>query len=196
MQADEVAKGVAAVAIEEPKEPEEEVPKPPSPEEIAAEAALEVIASKKVGADLVSWVKSQEGLMGKLLIAEMLAAVLNLDTEADFSFKSIQPGQYGDLLQAIPKTGAQQVEAVFAAQDYCGTVKFPKDDKGSALVYKLFIELYKHEYADDTALETWKDDYKRLSDNKQKAILQTLKFFEWLLAEEDDSEEDSGDEDN
>jgi hypothetical protein len=40
---------------------QEEVPKPPSPEEIAAEAALEVIASKKVGADLVSWVKSQEG---------------------------------------------------------------------------------------------------------------------------------------
>ena len=51
-------------------------------------------------------------------------------------------------------------------------MKFPKDDKGSALVYKLFIELYKHEYADDIALETWKDDYKRLSDNKQTAILQ------------------------
>jgi len=121
---------------------------------------------------------------------------LRLDTEADFSFKKIQGGQYGDLLKAIPKTGAQQVEAVFAAQDYCGTVKFPKDDKGSALVYKLFIELYKHEYADDTALETWKDDYKRLSDNKQKAILQTLKFFEWLLAEEDESDDDSDEDDN
>jgi hypothetical protein len=36
----------------------------PTPEEIAAEAAVEVLASKKVGADLVAWVQSQEGLFG------------------------------------------------------------------------------------------------------------------------------------
>jgi len=179
-----------------PKEPEVEAPKPPSPQEVAATKAEEVMASKKIGKDLVSWVNGQDGFIEKMRLPEMLDAVLKLDTAPDFSFKNIQPGQYGDLLKSISANKEQQVEAVFVAQDYCGTLGFPKDDKGSGLVYKLFIELYKHDLATDDALETWKDDYKRISDNKQKAILQTLKFFEWLLAEpESDSEEGDSEED-
>ncbi len=52
---------------------------------------------------------------------------------------------------------------------------------------------YKHDLVTDDALEAWKDDYTRISDNKQKAIMQTMKFFEWLLAEDD---EGGGDEDD
>lgn len=184
-------------ADEAPKEPEPEAPKEPSAEEIAAEKAVEVIACKKVGKDLVAWVKSQEGLMEKLRRAEMLAEVLKLDKEqADFSFKNIQPGQYGDLLIAIPADKAQMTEVVFAAMEFCGDMKFPKDDNGNALVYKLFIELYKHDLASDDALEAWKDDYKRITDHKQKAILQTLKFFEWLLADDEDDEDEDDDEED
>jgi len=194
-------KDVANVSLEDkkdetPKEPEVEAPKPPSAQEVAAAKAGEVMASKKIGKELLSWVNGQDGFLEKLRLPEMLDAVLKLDAEPDFSFKNIQPGQYGDLLKSISADTEQQVEAIFVAQDYCGSLGFPKDDKGAGLVYKLFIEFYKHELATDDALETWKDDYKRISDNKQKAILQTLKFFEWLLAEpETESEEgDSDDE--
>ncbi len=55
---------------------------------------------------------------------------------------------------------------------------------------------HKHDLVKDDALKAWKDDVTRISDNKQKAIVQTMNFFEFMLSEDDEGgEDDDGDED-
>ena len=57
------------------------------------------------------------------------------------AFLPLFPTRYLELLKAIPAAFGQQVEAVFAGQDYCGILTFPKDSFGNALISKLFFEL-------------------------------------------------------
>ncbi|KAG5175730.1 hypothetical protein JKP88DRAFT_228640 [Tribonema minus] len=71
---------------------------------------------------------------------------------------------------------------------------FPKTEKDN-MVQTLFTLLNIKEICDEDAYAEWKDDVDDATPGRKETIVQTLKFFEWLEAEEEEDEDEDEDDD-
>lgn len=114
----------------------------------------------------------------------------NPDVECKWASKE----QRGDALLSIVADDVMgQVQILWAIQRYCDWLGFPKLNN-EYLIQTMFTNMYKFDLADADAFDVWKeDDSDEHEVGKQKCLVQTIDWFNWL--EEDDEEEEyEGDE--
>lgn len=113
----------------------------------------------------------------------------NPDIECKWASKE----ERGDaLLSLVADDIMGQVQILWAVQRYCDWLGFPKLNN-EYLVQTMFTNMYKYDLADGESFDAWKeDDSDEHEVGKQKCLVQTIDWFNWL--EEDDEEELEDDE--
>lgn len=186
--------------LAEQKEAEEAAAKKTAEEAAAAEKAAKAAAVEgellstfasgtKVGADLKAWCDEQGSLLPSVqkLVYSVLTQTQKENPDPECAWA--EPGKHGSaLLSMVEDNALAQVEVLWAIQDFCNDLKFPKVS-GENLVQSMFRAMYKYDLADSDSFDAWKEDMSPAHDNgKGKAIIQTMDWFTWL--EEDDEEEE------
>ncbi|CAN0264293.1 unnamed protein product, partial [Phaeothamnion confervicola] len=184
------AKVTAPAKAKEPEKPAE--PKP-DPAALAMAAAAEAVASGKRGKELKTLVA---GMIPKPTARALLVAALEgceIIQDANFT----KDDALGPALKALAGSSTkEQTGLLYGAQELAHARGFPKyGAKGDNVLQTMFMWLYHGEVCEDEAYEAWKDDLADKTPGKTTAIVQTLKWFEWLetVEEEDDDEEDDED---
>lgn len=162
----------------------------------ALEAEDDILAEfgsgKLLGDELAAWCKEKSD-------ANLLPSVEKLvffylrekeNNNPDSDCKWAAKPQYGAaLLSLVEDDVLRQTEVLWAIQRYCDWMGFPK--KGTTneyLVQSMFMAMYKYDLAEAEAYDYWKEDESDEHEvGKQKTLVQTIDWFNWL--EEDDEEE-------
>uniref|UniRef100_A0A7S3PKN1 W2 domain-containing protein n=1 Tax=Aplanochytrium stocchinoi TaxID=215587 RepID=A0A7S3PKN1_9STRA len=166
------------------------------------QAIEQLVSSGKKGSALVAQAQAQDiskakkGAFGIAFIKKLLSTtgLCKGDQTASWVDKSNYGALLADCLYEEEPSAKQlenQVNALNEIQMAFNAVSFPRNAKGSSLLEKTFMELYKHEVIADEAYIAWKD----VTDTpgKMNAIVQTSQFIAWL-EEEEESEEESDEE--
>ncbi len=75
------------------------------------------------------------------------------------------------------------------AKQFCHEIGFPKVNNEN-LVQAMFRGMYKYDLADENAFDAWKEDMSAEHDKgKGKAIIQTMDWFNWLEADDEEDED-------
>jgi len=178
------------------KEKEEAERKAAEAAQKALEAEDDILAEfgsgKLLGDELAAWCKEKSD-------ANLLPSVEKLvffylrekeNNNPDSDCKWAAKPQYGAaLLSLVEDDVLRQTEVLWAIQRYCDWMGFPK--KGTTneyLVQSMFMAMYKYDLAEAEAYDYWKEDESDEHEvGKQKTLVQTIDWFNWL--EEDDEEE-------
>ena len=87
----------------------------------------------------------------------------------------------------------RQAEILYSCQVHYDGLGFPKEEEtGKSLFQKMLFALYNADVVEDDGFDAWhnadEDDH---IPGKQKALVQSIQFFEWLdePSEEEDEEE-------
>jgi len=142
------------------------------------------------GEDLKKWCAEQGKLLPPVekLVCELLLSQENYQTP-DLNCPWAQPDKFGAaLLSLVEDSIKNQIGVLVGIQFYCDKIGFPRLG-GEAVVQAMFREMYKCDLAEADAFLEWKEDESDEHERgKQKAIIQTVDWFNWL--EEDDEDED------
>eukprot|EP01083_Nonionella_stella_P047687 127636_1 len=146
----------------------------------------------KLGADLQKWCEEQGSLLPSVqkLVYSLLTRTQKDSPSTDCEWA--EPEKYGAaLVSLVGENTLSQVEVLWAIQDFCNDIGFPKVNDEN-LVQAIFRGMYKYDLADSDAFDVWKEDMSPEHDvGKGKAIIQTMDWFNWL--EEDDEEDEEED---
>jgi hypothetical protein len=86
------------------------------------------------------------------------------------------------------------MQVLWAIQKYCDKLGFPKLND-EAVVQSMFRAMYKYDLALDDAFEEWKEDVSEEHEQgKINAVIQTVKWFEWLEEDDEEDEEEGAEE--
>jgi eIF4-gamma/eIF5/eIF2-epsilon len=188
------------------KKPEKDPEPEPAPEPAPApiedtpnvneeELLSEFASGNKLGDDLKQWVEENRTVLPsveKLLFYFLQEKQqLNPDVKCAWADKT----QYGAaLLVLVAENLTNQVQVLWAIQKYCDKLGYPKLDD-EYVVQSMFRAMYQFDLALDDAFAEWKeDDSEEHEAGKLKAVIQTVNWFNFLEAEDEDEEEDGEEE--
>lgn len=151
----------------------------------------EFSSGEKLGDELKAWCTINKPLppIEKLLF-HMLKTQEKLNPDPNCGWA--EQSKYGAaLLYLIEENLYNQMQILWAIQMYCETLGFPKLD-GESVVQSMFRAMYKYDLAEADSFIEWKEDESDAHDKgKMTAIIQTMDWFNWLEADEDDDEGDN-----
>jgi hypothetical protein len=146
----------------------------------------ELLNSELKGESIKEYAEKMET---KPTAAAFISAVFKREISNEISVSWLNDSEYGIVVKYLVGKIADKVNFLFAVQEYCHNLKFPKIDvKGSPrnLIEVIFQLLFKKEIIDDAAFLAWADD-ERDSSGRVNAIVQTTNFIQ-LLTEEDEED--------
>jgi hypothetical protein len=182
---------------EKKEEPEVEKKAEPAPVPAPAPAVVddstviaEFVSGKKQGEELKTWIEQQVVVKVEKLVFQLLEEKEKMNPDPECSWA--EPTKYGAALGALVEDDVlKQVEVLFAIQKYCDKLGFPKLNE-EYIVQSMFRAMYKYDLAADDAFDMWKEDESPEHEKgKMNAVIQTVDWFNWLEADdEEDDEED------
>jgi hypothetical protein len=171
----------------EKKAEEERVAKEAAEKAKAAEGDIlqDFANGDRLGDDLATWCKEQGSLLPNV---EKLVFYYLKEIEANNPDKDCgwaKKGRLGSaLLSLVSDDVLAQAQILFAIQKYCDWTGFPKCGD-EYLVQSMFTNMYKYDLVEAEAFDYWKEDESDEHEvGKQKTLVQTIDWFNWL--EEDD----------
>ena len=110
----------------------------------------------------------------------------------------LQDGAYGLLIKDLCFAKLKSsLAALFKMQAFFHDLGFPLGDKGAPVFVKVFHELYESDIITEDCLHAWRDDIHNPAKGHDKALQQTMTFFDWLdNAEEEEGEGDEAPEED
>lgn len=167
--------------------------------EVSAESMANLLnefaSGDRLGDDLKAWcsektltLPSVEKLVFHLLTEK---EKLNPDPECGWADSS----KYGAaLLSLVEDDLLNQMQVLWAIQQYCDKLGFPKLN-GESVVQSMFRAMYKFDLAEADAFTEWKEDESDVHEKgKMTAIVQTVEWFNWLESDEDEEGDDGEEE--
>ena len=151
---------------------------------------------EKLGDELKEWCANNKPLPPiERLLFHMLKTQEKLNPDPNCGWA--EPSKYGAALQyLIEENLYNQMQILWAIQLYCESLGFPKLD-GESVVQSMFRAMYKYDLAEADSFIEWKEDESDAHDKgKMTTIIQTMDWFNWLEADEDDDEGDDDEDGN
>ena len=150
----------------------------------------EFASCKRKGDDLTKWVAEQKELKVLPSVEKLLFHYL-VEVEANNPDKDCSWAKKDQLgaafLSLVSDDVLGQVQILWAIQRFCDKNGFPKMGD-EYLIQTMFTNMYKYDLAEAEAFDYWKEDESDEHEaGKQKTLVQTIDWFNWL--EEDDDEE-------
>lgn len=168
---------------------------PPTPSVNSDEVLAEFISGKRLGDELKAWTEDNRASLPVLetLVFELLKENQKLNPDPDCAWA--EPAKFGAALTALVEDDiVAQMRVLWGIQFYCDKLGFPKLNNES-VVQSMFRAMYKYDLADSDAFLEWKEDESdAYSKGKLNAVIQTVDWFNWLEAEDDDEEGDEEEE--
>lgn len=153
--------------------------------------ALELLNTKLKGEGIKEFAEKMET---KPSCSSFVGEILKTQSANNFNILWLNDSEYGIVLKYLVKSN-DQVNTLFAIQNFCHTLKFPKIDiKGTqrSLIEVIFQLLFKKEIVDDSSFLSWADD-ERDSLGRVSAIVQTTNFIQLLTGDSDEDFEEEDD---
>lgn len=154
-----------------------------------AETMTKILASNKLGNDLVEVAKPIYEEKGRVYGAHLVKAILEKAKEtARSSANWIAPEQYGELLRfGLSGTSSvrEQVQVLYALQLFLLAFEFPK-----GVLEKCFMALYSLDIIEEAAFLEYKYDVDGTVPGRMRAIVQTSNWLTWLETPESEEEDE------
>jgi hypothetical protein len=151
------------------------------------EVIAEFVSGNRLGEDLKSWVADQVITSIEKLMFTFLTETEKLNPDLDCAWA--EPTKYGAALVSLVEDDLlKQMEILVGIQKYCDKLGFPKYNE-EYVVQAMFRSMYKFDLADDDAFAMWKEDEsEQYETGKMNAVIQTVDWFNWLEAEDEEEE--------
>jgi len=137
-----------------------------------------------LGADLALWCMRRKAALPS--IEKLTLSILQkygMKNMNDCSWA--KSSEYGKALHELTKDDiTKQVEILWAIQEYCSMLGFPKTkSEGEFLIDELFKCMYEFCLVSPNAFFAWSNDNTSKPVGKTSALVQTLEWFQWLTSE-------------
>jgi hypothetical protein len=121
------------------------------------------------------------------LVFTFLTETEKLNPDLDCAWA--EPTKYGAAFVSLVEDDLlKQMEILVGIQKYCDKLGFPKYNE-EYVVQAMFRSMYKFDLADDDAFAMWKEDEsEQYETGKMNAVIQTVDWFNWLEADDDEEE--------
>jgi len=173
------------IEMNKPEEYDEVFQKPKKARRADDNSIVDQFSSGNVlGADLALWCKRRKATLPS--VEKLTLSILQkygMKNMNDCSWA--KPSEYGKALHELTKDDiTKQVEILWAIQEYCSILGFPKTKSGGEfLIDELFKCMYEFCLVSPNAFFAWSNDNTSRPIGKTSAVVQTLEWFQWLTSE-------------